>query len=297
MFNGEEFIDETIKSVLIFQNQFDLEYIVVNDGSTDGTLEKLKKFGDKVTLVDQRNLGESASVNTGIKLAKSEILLVVSADDPLFTPKLFIGVKELFSRNPKLVAAYCDWRKIDEKGALISEILVADFDINLLLGRSQCLPGPGTFFRKSAAQEIGGRNKDWKYVGDYDFWLRLSCKGEILHRRIVAAQWRQHEFSTSIRFRGTQMAEERILVIKNFINGSKNSFSKKLTRMALGNAYYSAARLCYFDPSVKGKYLLLKSFGTRMWWVENAKMHEIIFIILTPISNRGFNLIKGSLKK
>ena len=279
-----------------FQSEFDLEYIVINDGSTDGTLKKIEKFGNRISLVDQKNLGESASVNVGIQRANSEILLVVSADDPLFTPSLFIGIKELFLNHPDVVAAYCDWRKIDSTGQILSEVLVSDFDLTLLLGRSQCLPGPGTFFRKSAALQIGGRNELWKYVGDFDFWLRLNSLGKVIHRPIVAAQWREHESSTSIQFRGTEMAIERISVIKSFLDGSDNKFTKKLTRMALGNAHYSAARLCYFDPAIKGKSILLKAFRERRWWPENAKIHEVFFILLTPISSMCLKLFSRLIK-
>jgi glycosyltransferase involved in cell wall biosynthesis len=269
---------------------------VINDGSTDGTPDKLKKFGNQISVVNQENIGESASVNVGINLAKSEIILVVSADDPLFTSELFSGVGKLFANDPDLVATYCDWIKIDKDGKQISDVKVADFDLNLLLGRSQCLPGPGTFFRKSAAIAVGGRNSDWRYVGDFDFWLRLSLQGKIIHRPVLAAQWRQHEASTSIKFRGAAMAAERIKVIEDFLKDSSGSLSSNLRRMAMGNAYYSAARLSYFDNSVNGKSFLLKAFLARKSWIENAKIYEILFIMLSPVSFKFIHLIRKMAK-
>jgi glycosyltransferase involved in cell wall biosynthesis len=272
--------------VLHFQNQFDLEYIVINDGSTDRTLSQLQKFGNRIRVIDQENMGESASVNVGIHLAKSEILLVVSADDPLFTAELFVGVENLFARSEGVVAAYCDWKKIDRDGKTLSEIRVPEFDLNLLLGRSRCLPGPGTFFRKSAAIQIGGRNVNWRYVGDFDFWLRLSRRGKIVYRPILAAQWREHESSTSIKFRGAHMAVERIKVVEDFLNDNSNNISSELKKMALGNAYYSAARLCFFDDNVNGKKILTRAFALRGRWIETAHIHEIAFILCTPFSFR-----------
>ena len=293
VYNCERYICETIESVLKFKEEFDLELIVVNDGSTDETYQKIQPFQDSIRIVNQANYGEAAAVNVGISMAQSEILLVVSADDPLFTSELFSGVSELFDLNPELVAAYCDWKKIDQNGDLVKVVYLPDFSLELLLGRSQCLPGPGTFFRRSSALEIGGRDIGWRFVGDFDFWLRLTRLGEIVHRPVLAAQWREHEFSTSIRFRGIDMASERVGVVEDFITSVDFALTRKLKRMALGNAYYLAARLCYFDPRVRGKYFLLKAFSSRKKWPENAKIHEVVYILLKPLSHKIINFLKG----
>jgi len=122
--------------------------------------------------------------------------------------------------------------------------------------------------------------------------LRLSRLGEIRHRAEVLAQWRHHPSSTSVSKRGLKMAKERIQVVEDFL--ASNQVSSRLKNMALGNAYYMAARISYFDRNIPGKKYLLKSFKNRKGWVEEAKVYEILYILLLPISkifNPIINLI------
>jgi len=288
VYNGSDYIEETIKSVLKCCSEIDFEYIVLNDGSTDNTLEILKKYENKIRIINKSNSGESDTVSVGFKEASGDLLLVVSADDPLFTEKLFINVFEQFNQNENLMAIYPDWQMIDAGGNVIKVINVPDYSDELLIGRCITLPGPGVVFRKSAALKLNGRNPKWTFVGDYDFWLRLSRLGEIRHRPEVLAQWRHHPSSTSVSKRGLKMAQERIQVVEEFLD--RNLVHKRLKHMALGNAYYMAARISFFDKKIPAKKYLFISLKNRKGWIEEAKLYEVMYILLLPVS-RGFNPI------
>ena len=289
VFNGQDYIEETIKSVLSAARNIEFEYIVVNDGSTDGTLDILLKYESQIRIINKPNTGESESVTIAFGEAKGEYLIVVSADDPLFTEKLFEKSFEDFQRDKNLVAIYPDWRMIGPNGETLQEIIVPEYSDEILIGRCITLPGPGVIFRKSAALKIGGRRKKWTFVGDYDFWLRLSRIGELRHRPEILAQWRYHPGSTSVNKRGPKMASERIAVIEDFL--AENAIDKKIARMALGSAYFMAARLVFFNSEVPGKKYLLKSFQKRKGWVEEAKIHILLYILLTPISSFVYKLV------
>ena len=84
------------------------------------------------------------------------------------------------------------------------------------------------------------------------------------------------------------MAMERIEVMEEFLG--KNQNLGHLDRMARGNAYYVAARLAFFDPNVKGRYLLLKAFRIRRNLPEQARIREVLFILLTPLSTYVIDL-------
>jgi glycosyltransferase involved in cell wall biosynthesis len=288
VYNGSDYIEETIKSVLKCCSEIDFEYIVLNDGSTDNTLEILNKYENKIRIINKSNSGESDTVSIGFKEASGDLLLVVSADDPLFTERLFTNIFQQFNQNENLMAIYPDWQMIDAGGNVIKVIKVPDYSDDLLIGRCVTLPGPGVVFRKSAALKLNGRNPKWTYVGDYDFWLRLSRLGEIRHRAEVLAQWRHHPSSTSVSKRGFTMSQERIRVVKDFL--ASNPVPNHLKHMALGNAYYMAARISYFDNKIPAKKYLLLSFKNRKGWVEEANFYEILYILLLPIS-RVFNPI------
>jgi glycosyltransferase involved in cell wall biosynthesis len=286
VYNGSDYIEETIKSVLKCCSEIDFEYIVLNDGSTDNTLEILKKYENRIRIIDKSNSGESDTVSIGFREAIGDLLLVVSADDPLFTEKLFISIFEQFNQDENLMAIYPDWQMIDATGNVIKVIKVPDYSDELLIGRCVTLPGPGVVFRKSGALKLNGRNPKWTFVGDYDFWLRLSRLGEIRHRAEVLAQWRHHPSSTSVSKRGLKMAQERIRVVEEFL--SNNVIQNHLKQMALGNAYYMAARISYFDKNIPAKIYLFRSFKLRKGWVEEAKFYEVLYVLFLPLS-RHFN--------
>lgn len=289
VYNGEDYIEDTINSVLKFAKAIQFQYIVVNDGSTDHTSEILNSFGDKIEVIHQSNAGESTAVNVGIENAKGDCCLVISADDPILTSKLFENVLDDFERDSNLAAVYPDWQMIDEIGNPIKVIKVPDYSDELLIGRCRTLPGPGVIFRTSFAQQIGGRRSKWTFVGDYDFWLRLSRIGEIRHRPEVLAQWRCHANSTSVTKRGLKMANERIAVIEDFLKN--NQIDTAIGRMALGTSYYMAARLCFFSSEVPGRRYLIKAFKYRRGLVEESQLQVIAYILLLPISRMILNPI------
>ena len=289
VYNGEDYIEETILSVLSAAKNVEFEYILVNDGSTDSTLNILKKFEDQIKIIDKSNSGESESVTIAFGEARGEFLIVVSADDPLLSEKLFEKSFDDFENDPQLVAIYPDWNMIGPEGEVLKTIKVPDYSDELLIGRCITLPGPGVIFRKSAALELGGRRKKWTYVGDYDFWLRLSRIGELRHRPEVLAQWRYHPGSTSVNKRGPKMANERIAVVEEFL--FEFPVDSRISRMALGSAYFMAARLVFFSKEVPGKRYLINAFRKRRGWVEEARIHIILYILLIPISSRLFKLL------
>jgi glycosyltransferase involved in cell wall biosynthesis len=290
VFNGEDYIKSTIKSVLECIGGLSVEYLIINDGSTDSTSDILKEFINEIRLIIQSNMGESATVTKGFNIAKGEYVMVLSADDPLFTKEIFNNVFDLFSENTNLVAVYPDWNLIDQHGKILKTIVVPDYSDELLIGRFRTLPGPGVIIRRTAALKIGGRRSKWVYVGDYDFWLRLSRIGEIRHRPQVLAQWREHPNSTSVKKKNFDMARERIKVIEEFIE--EFNINGDLRRMALGNAYYMAARLSYFDPAVPGRKWFIQALKYRRRLPEESNFVHFLFLLTFPISYKISKLFR-----
>lgn len=284
VYNGEKYIAETINSVLNAKIAIPYEYLVLNDGSTDSTLKIIENFGSNVRCFSHRNIGESATVNRGLENANGEYILVLSADDPMLTGELInqaVGILEL---NRSLVALYPDWKIINDDGETLKINILSEYSDDLMIGHCRCLPGPGVVFRKKTAIKVGGRNGKWKFVGDYDFWLRLSRVGKIERLPGVLAQWRDNQGSTSISQRGERMAKERIQVIEDFL--AENELPEKLSRKAIGNSHYLAARLAFFDSTIQGKTLLLKAFKLRKGWPEEAKIHVVVYLLLLPLSSK-----------
>jgi glycosyltransferase involved in cell wall biosynthesis len=288
VYNGEKYLTETIDSVLTADIEIPYEYLVLNDGSSDSTLTILEGYKESIRIFSHANLGESATFNRGLENASGKYILVISADDPLLTGSLISRAIRILESDTSIVALYPDWRIIDENGKILKTKILPEYSDEIMIGLSRCLPGPGVIFRKDSAIRIGGRNTKWKFVGDYDFWLRLSRVGRIQRLPGVLAQWRDNVDSTSISQRGNQMASDRIRVIEEFISG--NDLPVDLASKALGNAYYIAARLAFFDSKINGRKLMLKAFKFRHGWPEEAKIHVVMFLLLMPISSLVFKM-------
>lgn len=283
VYNGEKFIKETLESVLKAQIDIPYEYIVLNDGSMDSTGKILNDYKNFIKILSHENIGESATFNRGLNYAVGKYILVINADDPFLSKKLVTEAVKILDEDSSVAAVYPDWKIIDKDGALVQNKILPEYSDAIMIGLCRCLPGPGTVFRKDLAIEIGGRNAKWKYVSDFDFWLRLSRLGRIVRLPGILAQWRENSDSTSVSQKGIRMAEERIEVMKNFMQ--QNSIPNNLKRMALGNCYYLASRLAFFDPKINGRAFLLKAFKLRQRWPEEAKFYVIIYIILMPVSS------------
>jgi glycosyltransferase involved in cell wall biosynthesis len=281
VFNGEEFLQETLNSILAAIDNSCVEVIVINDGSTDKTYEILKEYSSIISIIHQENLGEAEAVNRGLLSTSADYVLIVNSDDPLFTCKIFEGVEHHFDCNPDLVAWYPDWIKINSLGTPLEVITTEEYSEESFIGRFQCLPGPGTFFRRSTALEIGGRRKRWKYVSDYDFWLRMSSRGRLERRPKVLAQWRTHQTSAS-HSGGNQIFEERSEVVKDFV--MNHDVSPVVKRMAISNYWYFTLTQPNKYSFFHKKLILLFAFIVGRGRVTEAQNKVLIYLILSPIS-------------
>jgi glycosyltransferase involved in cell wall biosynthesis len=290
VYNGEKYIEETIESVLNCLRGQEFEYLVIDDGSTDNTSRILQKFASKVTVITQDNCGQASAINLGIELAKGRYALIVNADDPLSNPKLFSEAKKIMNLDSTIVATYPNWELIDENGKTLETIDVKEFSLDELVGRFNCLIGPGGVFRTNQAKELNGWDVNFKYVPDYDFWLRLSQYGKFQHIPEVLAAWRSHTNSISIGSRGLEMSRERIRVIEDYLARNPNT-PKSLNRMSRANACYRSALLSYFDNRVSGRRLVLKAIRIYPRILFEKDIRATVFLLTSPLSNILFHLV------
>ena len=283
VYNCEEFISQTVDSVLEASSNYIFEYLVIDDGSTDNTANILLNYGSKIRYIRQENLGQSMAISNAIELAIGDFLLIVNADDPLITEDLFRDALEILESDEEVVATYPDWQIIDQSGNVVETIQVKEFSIEELVGRFNCLIGPGGIFRRAAAQKIGGWDKNFRFVPDYDFWLRMSDLGSFKHIPRVQATWRTHHNSISIASRGREMAEERIRVINNYLSRNPN-LPEEVKRMAIANSTYRAAVLSYFDNRINGRKLVWKSLTIYPKIIFEKNPLILTFLLCTPFS-------------
>jgi glycosyltransferase involved in cell wall biosynthesis len=278
VYNGEKYLQEVIESVLS-QHHDDFEYIVVNDGSTDGTAGILEKHlsanPDRLTVLSQSNSGEAEAVNNGINLARGEFVVIVSADDPLL-PGHLAKLSQVLHDNVAVVVAYPDWEVIDENGNPTRIVITLDYDVRALVGDFVCIPGPGAMIRRSAIPEAGLRNSDYRFVSDYDAWLRLALIGPFQRVPEVLAQYRIHPGQATSTGRGRSMADEIEAVIRRFF--ASQVLPEEIAvmrRRAEGFAAYYAGLQALRSAGTGGKRRMIRSlalaFPRRVYWQTHRR--------------------------
>jgi glycosyltransferase involved in cell wall biosynthesis len=253
VYNGEEYIKEVIESILN-QDYPNIEYLILDDGSQDRTPEILKNFSEKIKIIRHSNIGESRTVNKGFKLANGEYIGVVNSDDPIL-PKSISKIISEFQNNRETQVVYPDYKIIDEKNNLIRIQKTHDYNYSEMVARHQCTPGPCAFFKKSLVEKIGGRDPTFKYVSDFDFWLRGGLIGPFKRIPEVIATYRIHSLSATESKKGREMAKEHIRLMDKYF--SMEDIPKdilSLKKEAYSSAYYTAAYYCGDDDKISRFY-------------------------------------------
>lgn len=207
-YNRALFLPQTIESVLQ-QDYPNIEYIVLDDGSSDDTAEVIEPYKDKLLYLQHPNMGESKTVNKGYELASGEVVLVVNSDDPLWDHRAISKAMAYFIEDPKVMMLYPDWVLINQEGTVLNEVKLPLYSIEEMLMEFNVALGPGIFIRQNIFPERALRNTDLKYTGDLDLSFRIIREGKkVVHLPEAIASHRVHPDSESSKSQGAIMANE-----------------------------------------------------------------------------------------
>ena len=199
--NQNEFIERTILSVLGQKGDFELEYLVIDGGSRDGTLKTLNRYNEALTWVSEPDRGQTDAVNKGFAMASGDILGWLNSDD-LYEDGALEKVAAAY-RQHGFEWCFGNCRNIDEEGREIRKLVTIykNFESRHYSRRrlltKDFIPQPAVFISKKAFDKTGFLNLSYDYAMDYDYWLRLASRYPPLYIDRYLAKFRWHRTSKS----------------------------------------------------------------------------------------------------
>jgi glycosyltransferase involved in cell wall biosynthesis len=187
--NQGKFIRDAIESVLT-QDYPTLEYIVMDGGSIDDTLDILRSYGDRLTWISAPDGGQAEAVNAGFRLAKGDILGWLNSDDT-YTPGAVKAAVHHLAANPDTAMVYGNAHYIDENNAITGTYPTEDFDVRRLAAAC-IICQPTAFIRRTALETVGMLDPALRYCMDYDLWIRVGSRFRIDRTTRFLANSRRH---------------------------------------------------------------------------------------------------------
>lgn len=216
-FNQARFLRACIESVL-GQNDPNLELVVIDGGSTDGSVDVLRSFGERTTWTSERDRGQANAVNRGLARATGEIIGWVNSDDAL-EPGALAHVRAGMAQHPEAALIYGRAWMIDEHGERVREY--PTFDLKRADLRRKCsLCQPAVFLRRSTIERFGGLNEHLDICLDYEWWLRISRDAPLIFCDAVLASSRHYSTTKTAARRLRALVEGGYLMRRHFDKAS-----------------------------------------------------------------------------
>jgi len=244
-FNDFRFLEENIKSLLKQTYKF-YEHIVIDGGSTDGTLELLKSY-PHIKWISERDKGMYDAINKGIKMASGDIIAYLNADDRYFDYSLetVCGTFKQYN-DVDFVYGYCTY--IDEKNRPICTFRTIPFNDSIISRSRITWAQPSCFWRSSIHKKIGLFDASMKNAGDSDFFHRLilqGAKAKVVKKPLSKFMVREDCITKKL---ADNIKRERMLIHEKY------SINKRRWRYALGEVVYYLANIDSYFFYVKNKY-------------------------------------------
>ena len=193
-FNQARYLEATIQSVLE-QDYPRIEYIIVDGGSSDGSVDVIKKYAGRLAWwVSEQDKGQTDAINKGFNRASGEILAWLNSDDT-YNPGAVSAAVKYLTENPDVAMVYADCNYINEQGGVIGKFNSAQTDHRRLREGYVHIPQQTMFFRANYWQELGPLDPSFYFAMDYDLWTRLASRAPIKY--LAGQTWANFRIHTS----------------------------------------------------------------------------------------------------
>jgi glycosyltransferase involved in cell wall biosynthesis len=244
-YNQGSFIEETIRSVLL-QGYPDLEYVTIDGGSTDNTMDIILKYAPWLSYwVSEPDRGQTDAINKGWRICRGHALTWLNSDDILMPGGLACAVEALFAGMGRDLV-YGNVYHIDATSQRTGQRLGQPFVLNdVLESWHNVVPQPGFVMKRSVQEQTGELDADMRFSMDFDYWLRLALSGgRLVYVPTFLAAARLHSFAKTSQIQ-LVAAQEQIRIcekISSYADFGRFSAKRNMIR---GAAYLSAAYWSY----------------------------------------------------
>jgi glycosyltransferase involved in cell wall biosynthesis len=215
--NGEKHLEQAILSVL-GQTYDNVEYIIVDGGSTDGTIDIIRKFDDRIDYwISEPDKGISDAMNKGILFSNGDLIAHLHADDYYADFSVISSVCSEYLRHPDALWLTGGIEIVDGNGNILQEIPVRKYSYRKLIHGNSILH-PATFVTRRAFEKAGQFNEEYRYAMDYDLWIRIGGIADPITLDLQVACFRAHPESRSI-IRSDMAYHESWMIRKKHLEG------------------------------------------------------------------------------
>jgi len=278
-YNQAVFLDYTIRSVL-GQDYPDLEYLIIDGASTDGSQEIIRKYGNQLAWwVSEPDSGQAEAINKGFRKATGDVIAWLNSDD-IYAPGAIATAVKVLSENPELGLVYGDAVSFDQDGLPLNDLAFDDWGLEDLVAFN-IICQPAVFMRRSALEAAGYLDETYHLLLDHHLWLRIARAVKIKHVPEVWAFARHHADAKNVS-QALKFGEEAYRLLDWM--GTQPDFAKIIAanqRTVLAMAHRFNGRYLLDGEQV---WAALKSYTRSL--VADPKValgewHRIIFALLS----------------
>lgn len=246
--NRARFLVPTLESILQ-QDYPHIECIVVDGASTDGTVDILARYGERIRWISEPDRGHADAINKGWWMSRGEILAWLNADDLYVVPNAVSQAVAYLQEHPEVDVVYGDWGVIDEAGrVVVPRRQPHPWDLAWAVATCHyIIPQPASFIRRRALEMVGWLDPTFNRQGkDHELWLRIGLRREIAYMPALLAYARA---TPGISQRGEEVAEGKVQLTRKFFSLPELPAvfrEERFQRRALSNAHLRAA-FCAWD--------------------------------------------------
>jgi len=230
-YNQEAFIERTIQSVLN-QNYPNLEYIIIDGGSTDGSVEIIKKYSDKLAYwVSEKDRGQTHAINKGFHRATGDIVAWLNSDDE-YCHGALETVSKTFMANKNVDFVFGNRITVDKNGRVLRKERHTRFTFSALVIYGMIVSQPAAFWKRELLEKYGYLDETMRFCMDYEFFCRIGSNINAKHVRRYLARFRRHPSSKSNTIRNVAL-EEHSRIRERYLETAYKGYPEKLVVLAM----------------------------------------------------------------